>query len=41
VNASLRKGEADFEDLRTKARGANHELHGELDAARKRLGTER
>ena len=41
VNASLRQGEADFENLRTQAREANHELDGELDAARKRHAAER
>jgi len=41
VNASLSQAEADFEGLRAKEREANHELYGELDAARKRLATER
>jgi len=41
VKSSLRQGDADLDDLRTKAREANHELHGELDAARKRHATER
>jgi len=39
VDASLKQGEADFEQIRQKTREANPELHDKLDEARRRLPT--